>query len=91
MALSRSLWRTFAVNYPTLPEQTMAETNRRILGDTHGGLFITMLYAILDPQTGDFTYCSAGHHPALLLRAKDGSVLELERTGIPLGVLEKTT
>ncbi len=90
MALSRSLWRTFAVNHPDEPEKTMAETNSRILADTHGGLFITLLYGILDPKVGDFEYCNAGHLPALLMRQKDGAVEQLQRTGIPLGVLEDT-
>jgi serine phosphatase RsbU (regulator of sigma subunit)/class 3 adenylate cyclase len=89
MALGRSIWRTFAVNHPAEPEQTMAETNRRIMADTHGGLFITMFYGILNPQNGNFTYCSAGHHPALLIRAQNGTVVELERTGIPLGVFDE--
>jgi serine phosphatase RsbU (regulator of sigma subunit) len=90
MALSRSLWRTFAVNHPAEPELTMAETNQRILADTHGGLYITLLYGILNPQQAEFTYCSAGHHPALLLRDRDGSIEQLERTGMPLGVMEDT-
>jgi len=88
MALSRSIWRTFAVNHPTEPELTMGETNRRILADTHGGLFITLFYGILDPQTGGFDFCNAGHLPGLLVRAKDGSIARLERTGMPLGVFE---
>jgi serine phosphatase RsbU (regulator of sigma subunit) len=91
MALSRSLWRTYAVDYPDNPEKAMEATNRRILADTHGGLFITLFYGILDPKTGEFTYCSAGHHPAYLLRAKDRLIEELGRTGIPLGVEEETT
>jgi serine phosphatase RsbU (regulator of sigma subunit)/class 3 adenylate cyclase len=91
MALSRSLWRTFAINHPTEPEQTMAETNRRILADTHGGLFITLFYGILNPQNGNFIYCNAGHHPALLVRANDSSVEELEHTGMPLGVFDDAT
>jgi len=91
MALSRSLWRTFAINHPAEPEQAMAQTNQRIVADTHGGLYITLLYGILNPQQAKFTYCSAGHNPALLMRAKDGSIEKLERTGIPLGVLEETT
>ena len=88
MALSRSLWRTFAVDYPDHPEQTIKVTNQRILADTHGGLYITLFYGILNPGDGTFTYRSAGHHPAYLLKAKDGSVEELSRTGIPLGVLD---
>jgi serine phosphatase RsbU (regulator of sigma subunit)/CheY-like chemotaxis protein len=86
MALSRSLWRTFALDHPAEPELTMTETNRHILADTHGGLFITLFYGILNPHDGSFTYCNAGHLPALLIRAKDSSIEELAHTGIPLGV-----
>jgi len=89
MALSRSLYRTFAADYPDNPETTMSVTNHRILADTHGGLFITLFYGILNPLDGTFTYCSAGHYPAYLVRAGDGSEQELSRTGIPLGVLEE--
>ena len=91
MALSRSLWRTYAVEYPDNPEKTMEVTNQRILADTHGGLFITLFYGILDSKTGDFSYCSAGHHPAYLVRSMDGSIEELGRSGIPLGVMKETT
>lgn len=91
MALGRSLWRTYAIEHPNEPERTMADTNRRILEDTHGGLYITLLYGILNHQDGTFTYCSAGHHPALLLRAGDGSIEQLKHTGMPLGVMAETT
>jgi serine phosphatase RsbU (regulator of sigma subunit) len=91
MALSRSLWRTFALDFLDKPEQTMETTNRRILADTHGGLFITLFYGILDPKSGDFSYCSAGHHPVYLVRSMDRSIEELGRTGIPLGVLVDAT
>jgi len=91
MALSRSLWRTYAFNHPAEPELTMAETNRRMLADTHGGLFITLFYGILNPEDGTFTYCSAGHHPAFLVREADGAVELLERTGVPLGVFDEAS
>ncbi len=90
MALSRSLWRTFAMEHPDEPERTMTDTNRRIVSDTHGGLFITMLYGVLNPQNGEFNYCSAGHHPAFLLRAKGGTVETLGSTGFPLGIMDET-
>jgi serine phosphatase RsbU (regulator of sigma subunit) len=91
MALSRSLWRTFAIDHPDEPELTMAETNLRILADTHGGLFITLFYGILAPATGQLTYCSAGHLPGLLVRAKDGQLERLERTGMTLGAFEEAS
>lgn len=86
MALGRSLWRTFALNHPEEPELTLAETNHRILEDTHGGLFITLFYAILDPREGWLSFCNAGHLPGFLVRSKDGTIERLERTGIPLGI-----
>jgi serine phosphatase RsbU (regulator of sigma subunit) len=91
MALSRSILRTYAQGFPTEPERTMASTNDRIIADTHGGLFITLFYGILNPKTGYLTYCSAGHHPAYLVREKDRSLNELGRTGIPLGAMEKAS
>jgi serine phosphatase RsbU (regulator of sigma subunit) len=91
MALSRSLWRTFAVSHPAEPDLVMVDTNRRILEDTHGGLYITLFYGILDPRGGSFSYCSAGHHPALLLRAQHGLLEQLKHTGMPLGVMEDAT
>jgi sigma-B regulation protein RsbU (phosphoserine phosphatase) len=50
-----------------------------------------MLYGILNPHNGDFTYCSAGHHPALLLRARDGSIKQLKSTGLLLGVTAESS
>ena len=88
MALGRSLWRTFAVNHPDEPQLTMAETNHRILSDTHGGLFISLFYGVLDTLNGSLVYCNAGHLPGLLLRSHDGSIERLVQTGMPLGVME---
>jgi serine phosphatase RsbU (regulator of sigma subunit) len=91
MALSRSLWRTFAVEFPAQPEQTLLKTNQRILADTHGGLYITLFYGILDPTSGNFIYSNAGHHPPYLIHARDGSIQELIAGGIPLGVLDEAS
>jgi serine phosphatase RsbU (regulator of sigma subunit) len=91
MALSRSLWRTFATEFPAQPELTLVKTNQRILADSHGGLYITLFYGILDPKSGDFTYSNAGHNTAFLLRGVDGSILELVPGGMPLGVMDEAT
>ncbi|MBX3082809.1 MAG: SpoIIE family protein phosphatase [Anaerolineae bacterium] len=90
MALSRTLIRTFAVQYPDSPAQALTAANLRILSDTNAELFVTVFYAVLDPLTGTLTYCSAGHNPAFLLNRDDGGrmVQSLSRTGIPLGMFE---
>jgi serine phosphatase RsbU (regulator of sigma subunit) len=39
----------------------------------------------MDPATGEMLHCSAGHPPALLVRA-DGRVERLSEGGLPLGL-----
>jgi serine phosphatase RsbU (regulator of sigma subunit) len=90
MATCRTLIRTFAGEYPDRPERALAEANRRILADTHGGLFITVFYGVLDPVNGTMTYCNAGHNsPFLFSTEKDDAHQALSRTGMPLGIIEE--
>ncbi len=91
MALSRTLLRTYALEYHNRPDFVMRVVNRRILQDTDAGLFVTVFYGVLDPTTGELTYCNAGHPPPFLLRDaanSDDSVHALTRTGMALGVMQ---
>lgn len=91
MTLSRTLIRTFAGEYPNNPELVLTAVNQRILADTPANLFVTAFYGILDPVTGAFVYCNAGHNPPYYLNEADqDGVLELTRTGLPLGIFEDT-
>ena len=92
MALSRTLIRTFAVEPGAQPAAVLTAANRRVLADTHAGLFVTVFYGVLDPDSGELTYANAGHNPAYLLDARDGDTIdELERTGVPVGILDSAT
>ena len=92
MALSRTLIRTYAVEHDTQPELALSAANRRILADTRAGLFVTVFYGVLDPTSGELTYSNAGHNPPYLLSARDGNMIqELDRTGVPLGILDGGT
>jgi len=87
MALSRTLIRTYAVEYHTRPDYVLRVANRRILADAQAGLFVTVFYGVLNPTTGTLTYCNAGHNPPYLLSARNEDTAQaLRRTGMPLGI-----
>lgn len=58
--------------------------NLMLCRDTQLGEFVTLFYGVLDARNLRFTYCNAGHPPALLLR--DGKVTELFGDNLVLGV-----
>ncbi len=88
MALARTLLRTYALEYHTRPDFAMKVTNRRLLMDTDVTMFVTVFYGILDPRTGQLTYCNAGHNPPYILGAKGrGEIQALRKTGMALGAM----
>lgn len=58
--------------------------NLMLCRDTQLGEFVTLFYGVLDARNLRFTYCNAGHPPALLLR--EGKVTELFGDNLVLGV-----
>ncbi|MBI5929548.1 MAG: PP2C family protein-serine/threonine phosphatase [Chloroflexi bacterium] len=89
MALSRTLIRTYAFEYPDEPATVLRAANERILQDTRTNLFVTVFYGVLNPIDGLLTYASAGHNPAFVLNVKHiNGVQKLARTGIPMGMFD---
>jgi serine phosphatase RsbU (regulator of sigma subunit) len=92
MALSRTLIRTYAIEYDADPEVIFYAANQRLLHDSRANLFVTAFYGVLDPKTGTLTYCNAGHNPPFLFKNSDSNkVAALGRTGMALGVEEEST
>ncbi|MTV48770.1 SpoIIE family protein phosphatase [Heliobacillus mobilis] len=53
----------------------------------HAGAFITMLFMVLDVESGRITYVNAGHHPALRIHGEQAEFLSGK--GPALGMTEK--
>lgn len=90
MALSRTLIRTYAFEYPEQPEKALHVANTRILLDSRSSMFVTVFYGILDPASGTLCYCNAGHNPPYLL-SEHAEPQPLRNTGIPLGIERATS
>jgi serine phosphatase RsbU (regulator of sigma subunit) len=92
MALSRTLIRTYALEFEASPDITFFSANERILRDARANLFVTAFYGILDRESGVLSYCNAGHSSPLLLSRKDGGTIHaLTPTGMPIGIDEDAT
>lgn len=87
MAVSRTLIRTFALQYPTAPEETLRATNERIQVDVGSDQFATIFYGVLDSETGTLVYANAGHNPAYVL-SKQTVSQKLGKTGLPIGLFD---
>jgi serine phosphatase RsbU (regulator of sigma subunit) len=90
MAFSRSTLRNNVLRMPT-PKDGIAEVNKLICADSVYGMFITLVYCQIEPDSGEVTYVNAGHNPPLLYRSDKNELIYLSRTGIPLGVTEEAS
>jgi len=84
MATTRSILRSTA-HASSSPGKVLEQTNDLLHPDIPPKMFVTCLYAILDPVSGRLEYANAGHD--LPYRNHDGIVSELRATGMPLGLM----
>jgi serine phosphatase RsbU (regulator of sigma subunit) len=84
-ALARSTIRA-SVTTACCPADWMAHANRVLWKDTVNGMFVTLCYAQVEPESNEMIYVNAGHNPPLWFHQADCSFTPLTRTGIALGV-----
>ena len=72
------------------PEKIFSRISHLLFERTPPEKFATGFLASIDPETGGFRFCNAGHNPGIVMRA-DGAVEWLESTGMPLGILPTGT
>ncbi len=84
--LTNSLVHIEAPRNPS-PEATLQLVNQHLLKMSHSGMFVTMLYGILD-ISGRFDYCRAGHPHPILLDANGQLVETVSSQGMALGIID---
>lgn len=67
------------------PGEVLAMTNEVLLREQAGGHFVSVVHVWLDPERGEVRMASAGHPPAIVVRA-GGDVEEAKPRGTLLGV-----
>jgi len=85
--ITNSLLHIEALRTPS-PEATLQAVNQHLVGMSRSGMFVTLLYGILD-TSGRFDYCRAGHPNPLVLDAHLKQVRIQSRNGMPLGLQEE--
>jgi phosphoserine phosphatase RsbU/P len=85
MALSRTILRTVALNRYH-PAQVLMRANEILDSEAQSDIFVTVFYAIWNPEVQTLTYANAGHNPPLLI-TRNGHAHLLNSTGMALGVL----
>lgn len=85
MAICRTNFRQFAVQHGS-PAAVLAAVNREMVGAMRAGMFLTMLYAIVDPVREEICFARAGHELPLFLRG-GGRAEFLASEGMAVGLV----
>jgi serine phosphatase RsbU (regulator of sigma subunit) len=84
MAMTKFVFRSLAREHPD-PGSFLSAANEVVLGEVEVGKFVTMVYLTVDGSTGELACATAGH-PVPRLVSADRSVVELQASGLALGI-----
>jgi serine phosphatase RsbU (regulator of sigma subunit)/FixJ family two-component response regulator len=87
MALTCALLRAEAMR-TTSPERALRSVNRHLCERNSGGVFVTLLYGVLDRATHQFSYVRAGHEYPLLYDRTGAPLAVPEGRSVPLGIFQ---
>lgn len=86
MTSTRSIVRMYA-EQTSSAAAVLAEVNRVLRADIPASRFVTMIYAVVDPQRRSLTIANAGHPPPILADARGPRVLKT-RPEFALGIAD---
>jgi anti-sigma regulatory factor (Ser/Thr protein kinase) len=84
MATTHSILRAEAPRL-VAPSEVLTRVNDLLVDEMPAHMFVTCLYAVLEPASGRLRYANAGHNVPYV--ATEEGVTELRATGMPLGLL----
>ncbi|GAG45647.1 unnamed protein product, partial [marine sediment metagenome] len=89
MSASRSIFRVLSEEELSVGE-IMVRANRRAKKDIKSGMFVALLYAVLNAEDRTLVLCNAGQTQPIHLAAGTGEAKFLETVGdkFPLGIIE---
>ena len=88
MAIANATLKT-AIDLDSRAPKVLDLLNKTLCRTGSPRAFMTLFYSVLEPETGELEYSSAGH-PFPLLRRASGEVLELGCGALPLGIRRST-
>jgi serine phosphatase RsbU (regulator of sigma subunit) len=88
MAASRSVFRVLSESHFSV-EEVMTRGNQRLKKDIKKGMFVALLYAVVDPTRKILTLSSAGQTQPIICRGDGSSPTYIETAGdkFPLGIV----
>ena len=89
MAASRSIFRVLTETQESV-EEVMNRGNRRLHQDVKKGMFVALLYAVLDPKEKMLTFSNAGQVQPILCSSEKPKTEYIDSEGdrFPLGIIE---
>jgi serine phosphatase RsbU (regulator of sigma subunit) len=86
MATTRGMLRAVVQSVES-PGEVLARVNEALVTDIPLNMFVTCLYAILEPESGSLRYYANAGHDLPYLRHHSGDAEELMARGFPLGLM----
>jgi len=90
MSATRSIFRILSDENLSVKD-IMIRANKRIKKDIKSGMFVALLYAVIDTRNRYLRFCSAGQTQPILFSSKSQKATILDTLGdkFPLGILEE--
>lgn len=86
MMSARTLLKGCATGCPD-PGGVLQEVNELLCANNDAMMFVTIFYAVFDPETGELHYSNAGHNEPLLVHPDGSSSLLPQTGGVAAGIM----